>query len=63
MRKIFLLLTFVPMCLIAQEYYGDVNHDGHIDIVDVTSVALESIGMNDSEEIDKNFWRIAQIAG
>lgn len=51
------------MCLIAQEYYGDVNHDGHIDIVDVTSVALESIGMNDSEEIDKNFWRIAQIAG
>ena len=56
MRKIFLLLSFMPMCLMAQEYYGDVNHDGQIDIVDVTTVALESIGMNESEEIDKDFY-------
>ena len=56
MRKIFLLLTFMPICLMAQEYYGDVNHDGQIDIVDVTTVALESIGMNEKEEIDKDFY-------
>lgn len=61
MRKIFLLLAFMPMCLMAQEYYGDVNHDGQIDIVDVTSIALESIGMNDSEEIDKDFYEKSYI--
>lgn len=56
MRKIFLLIAFLPMCLMAQEYYGDVNHDGVIDVVDVTSIAFESIGMNDSEEIDRDFY-------
>lgn len=61
MRKTFLLLAFLPMCLMAQEYYGDVNHDGQIDIVDVTTVALESIGMNDSEEIDKDFYKKSYI--
>ena len=54
MKKIFItVLLVVILCLCACSIYGDINHDGKVDIIDYATVRLSALGLK-SESYDLN---------